>query len=76
MGTVFWPDPTLRVASLRRQSLEQHERVIADFPENGADRRAHEDVAQEVHTENDPGSGNEHCNGEEGSQKLGIEETN
>jgi hypothetical protein len=29
-----------------------------------------------VHTENDPGSGNEHCNGEEGSQKLGIEETN
>ena len=41
-----------------RQLLEEHERVVADFPEDGANRRAHEDVAQEVHPKNDPGSGN------------------
>ena len=56
--------------------LEEHEGVVADFPEDGTDRRAHKDVAQEVHAENDPGSGNQHCNREQGSQKLRIEEAN
>ena len=56
------------------QPLEEHEGVVADFPEDGANRRAHKDVTQEVHAENDPGGGNQHCNSEQGSQKLGIEE--
>ena len=54
--------------------LEEHERVVAEFSENGANRGAHEDVAQKVHAENDPGSGNQHCNCEQASQKLGIKE--
>ena len=48
--------------------------MVADFSENGANRCADEDVAQEVHAQNDPGSGNQHCDREQGSQKLGIEE--
>ncbi len=54
--------------------LQEHERVVADFPEDSANRRAHEHIAQEVHAENYPGGSNQHCNGEQGSQKLRIEE--
>lgn len=48
--------------------------MVADLSENDADRRAHEDVAQEMHAENDSGGSNQNCNRKQGSQKLGIEE--
>src|SRR5215470_17911581 len=54
---------------------EEREEVVAREAEDDADSAAGDHVAQEVHSEDDPGRGDEQCDGQQRSLQLRIKES-